>query len=71
MSLCISFRYLKRATHVILDEIHERDLQSDFLMIILKDLLPRRPDIKVILMSATLNAEMFSMYFCKWEVILF
>ncbi|XP_041377673.1 ATP-dependent DNA/RNA helicase DHX36-like isoform X2 [Gigantopelta aegis] len=55
--------YLKRATHVILDEIHERDLQSDFLMIILKDLLPRRPDLKVILMSATLNAEMFSKYF--------
>ncbi|GFO08215.1 hypothetical protein PoB_003472000 [Plakobranchus ocellatus] len=54
---------LNRATHIIIDEIHERDLQSDFLMIILKDLLLRRTNLKVILMSATLNAEMFSQYF--------
>ncbi|KAK7094211.1 hypothetical protein V1264_007863 [Littorina saxatilis] len=60
---------LKRTTHVIIDEIHERDLQSDFLMIILKDLLPRRPDLKVILMSATLNAEMFSQYFNRCPMI--
>ena len=56
---------LDRATHVVIDEIHERDLQSDFLMIILKDLLMVRKDLKVILMSATLNAEMFSHYFGK------
>ncbi|XP_036369202.1 ATP-dependent DNA/RNA helicase DHX36 isoform X3 [Octopus sinensis] len=54
---------LLRASHIILDEIHERDLLSDFLMVIIKDLLVTRPDIKVILMSATLNAEMFSIYF--------
>ena len=52
-------------SHVILDEIHERDLHSDFLMIILKDLIRMRPDVKLILMSATLNAEMFSAYFGK------
>ena len=50
---------------VILDEIHERDILSDFLMIILKKLVSRRRDLKVILMSATLNADMFSKYFCK------
>ncbi|GFR70434.1 ATP-dependent RNA helicase DHX36 [Elysia marginata] len=58
---------LHRATHIIIDEIHERDLQSDFLMIILKDLLLRRSNLKVILMSATLNAEMFSQYFGKCQ----
>ncbi|XP_021366519.1 ATP-dependent RNA helicase DHX36-like isoform X2 [Mizuhopecten yessoensis] len=54
---------LRRASHIIVDEIHERDVLSDFLLIILKDLLPKRPDLKVILMSATLNAEQFSNYF--------
>lgn len=36
---------------------------SDFLLLILKELLPLRPDLKVILMSATLNAQLFSDYF--------
>ena len=48
---------------MILDEIHERDLHSDFLMIILRDLITRRKDLKLILMSATLNAKAFSQYF--------
>ncbi|XP_013390107.2 ATP-dependent RNA helicase DHX36-like isoform X2 [Lingula anatina] len=55
--------YMSKTSHVILDEIHERDLMSDFLMIILKDLIKRRKDLKVVLMSATLNAEQFSEYF--------
>lgn len=50
-------------SHIVLDEIHERDILSDFLITILKDLLPQRPDLKVILMSATLNAQLFSKYF--------
>ncbi|KAL4226527.1 ATP-dependent DNA/RNA helicase dhx36 [Mactra antiquata] len=54
---------LHKATHIILDEIHERDLLSDFLIIILRDVLKKRKDLKVILMSATLNAEAFSKYF--------
>ncbi|KAH9376743.1 hypothetical protein HPB48_010961 [Haemaphysalis longicornis] len=49
--------YIQRASHVILDEVHERDLQTDFLSIILKDLLAVRPDLHVILMSATINAH--------------
>lgn len=36
---------------------------TDFLLIILKELLPRRPELRLILMSATLNAELFSSYF--------
>ncbi|VAH55307.1 unnamed protein product [Triticum turgidum subsp. durum] len=56
-------RSLKGVTHVIVDEIHERGMNEDFLLIVLKDLLPRRPELRLVLMSATLNAEMFSSYF--------
>ncbi|KAK4778731.1 hypothetical protein SAY86_006259 [Trapa natans] len=56
-------RDLNGVTHVIVDEIHERGMNEDFLLIVLKDLLPRRPDLRLILMSATLNAELFSNYF--------
>jgi HrpA-like RNA helicase len=44
-------------------QVHERSLQSDFLLIILRDLVRRRPSIRIILMSATVNASMFSNYF--------
>lgn len=54
---------LSHVTHLIVDEIHERDLQSDFILTLLKDLLQKRPNLKVILMSATLNAQAFSKYF--------
>ncbi|XP_028396420.1 ATP-dependent DNA/RNA helicase DHX36-like [Dendronephthya gigantea] len=54
---------LSRASHIIIDEIHERSTHSDFLLIVVRDILPRRPELKVVLMSATLNAEMFSKYF--------
>ncbi|XP_062157615.1 DExH-box ATP-dependent RNA helicase DExH3-like isoform X1 [Alnus glutinosa] len=56
-------RSLKGVTHVIVDEIHERGMNEDFLLIVLKDLLPRRPELRLILMSATLNAGLFSSYF--------
>ncbi|XP_062375856.1 putative ATP-dependent RNA helicase DHX57 [Sardina pilchardus] len=54
---------LSGVTHVIVDEVHERTEESDFLLLILKDLILQRSDLKVILMSATLNAELFSEYF--------
>ncbi|XP_047107788.1 ATP-dependent DNA/RNA helicase DHX36-like isoform X1 [Schistocerca piceifrons] len=56
-------------SHIVLDEIHERDIISDFVMTILKDVLPRRPDLKLVLMSATLNAESFSRYFDNCPLI--
>ena len=60
---------LDGVTHVIVDEVHERSEDSDFLMMILRDILPFRPDLRVILMSATLNAELFSGYFYDCAVI--
>jgi len=48
---------------ISLFQVHERDLNTDFLLIILKDLLARRKSLKVVLMSATLNADTFSSYF--------
>lgn len=54
---------LKGVTHVIVDEVHERTEESDFLLLVLKDLIIQRPDLKIILMSATLNANLFSEYF--------
>jgi ATP-dependent RNA helicase DHX29 len=53
---------LKEVTHIVLDEVHERTIDSDFLLIILRKLMVRRPDLKVILMSATVDAERFSKY---------
>lgn len=50
-------------THIIVDEIHERSILSDFLLLLLKRLLPRFPALRVILMSATLNESLFSGYF--------
>lgn len=56
-------------THVLVDEVHERSEESDFLLLILRDLVKVRKDLTVILMSATLNAELFSKYFGGCPVI--
>ncbi|CAJ1065307.1 ATP-dependent DNA/RNA helicase DHX36 [Xyrichtys novacula] len=64
-----SDRLLSSVSHLVLDEIHERNLQSDVLLVIVKDLLSLREDLKVILMSATLNAEKFSKYFDNCPMI--
>ncbi|KAK2778995.1 hypothetical protein FQN53_001569 [Emmonsiellopsis sp. PD_33] len=49
-------------THLVLDEVHERTIDSDFLLIILRRLIHDRPDLKLVLMSATVDAERFSKY---------
>lgn len=60
---------LKGVTHVIVDEVHERTEESDFLLLVLKDLIVQRKDLKIILMSATLNANLFSEYFYNCPTI--
>lgn len=60
---------LTGVSHLLVDEIHERGMNEDFLLIILRDLLPRRPDLRVILMSATINADLFSQYFSNAPTI--
>src|SRR4051794_25704333 len=51
---------LKQYDTIIIDEAHERSLNIDFLLGYLKQLLPRRPDLKVIITSATIDAERFA-----------
>ncbi|KAF7553370.1 hypothetical protein G7046_g7117 [Stylonectria norvegica] len=53
---------LQDVTHLVLDEVHERSIDSDFLLIVLKGLMKRRRDLKVVLMSATVDADRFSAY---------
>ena len=50
---------------IIIDEAHERSINIDFLLGYLKRLLPRRPDLKVIVTSATIDAERFAKHFAK------
>lgn len=54
---------------IIIDEAHERSLNIDFLLGYLKNMLPKRPDLKVIVTSATINTERFSTFFNKAPII--
>ncbi len=56
-------RYLNQYDTLIIDEAHERSLNIDFLLGYLKQLLPRRPDLKVIITSATIDHERFAEHF--------
>ncbi|KAI6085914.1 P-loop containing nucleoside triphosphate hydrolase protein [Hypoxylon rubiginosum] len=54
---------LADVSHVVIDEVHERSLDTDFLLSIVRDVLKRRRDLKLVLMSATLDAATFQNYF--------
>jgi ATP-dependent helicase HrpA len=56
---------LKRYDTLIIDEAHERSLNIDFLLGYLKRVLPKRPDLKVIITSATIDAERFARHFAE------
>lgn len=56
-------RFLSQYDTIIIDEAHERSINIDFILGILKQLLPKRPDLKVIITSATIDTERFAEHF--------
>lgn len=62
-------RFLNQYDTIIIDEAHERSLNIDFILGYLKQLLPRRPDLKVIITSATIDPERFSNHFNNAPII--
>lgn len=62
-------RFLESYDTLIIDEAHERSLNVDFLLGYLKQLLPKRPDLKLIITSATIDTERFSQHFNQAPVI--
>ena len=62
-------RYLNQYDTIIIDEAHERSLNIDFILGYLRELLPKRPDLKVIITSATIDPERFSKHFRNAPII--
>ncbi|OQN96057.1 hypothetical protein B0A48_17857 [Cryoendolithus antarcticus] len=65
-----SAKGLDEITHLVLDEVHERSIDTDFLLIVLRSLMLKRPDLKVVLMSATVDAQKFSRYLDNAPIII-
>ncbi|WP_207939126.1 ATP-dependent RNA helicase HrpA [Actinomadura darangshiensis] len=62
-------RLLRQYDTLIIDEAHERSLNIDFLLGYVKEILPRRPDLKVIITSATIDPERFSAHFADAPIV--
>lgn len=60
---------LSRYSIICLDEVHERGVNQDLLMALVKNVLPKRPDLKVVVMSATIDTDKFSKYFGNAPVL--
>ncbi|XP_056353132.1 ATP-dependent RNA helicase A isoform X2 [Oenanthe melanoleuca] len=60
---------IRGISHVIVDEIHERDINTDFLLVVLRDVIQVYPEIRVVLMSATIDTSMFCEYFFNCPII--
>uniref|UniRef100_A0A915BYT3 Pontin n=1 Tax=Parascaris univalens TaxID=6257 RepID=A0A915BYT3_PARUN len=60
---------LRGISHVIVDEIHERDISTDFALIVLREMVRQYPEIRVVLMSATIDTDLFTNYFGTCPII--
>ena len=60
---------LQQYSVIVIDEVHERHIQTDFLLGVVKCLLRQRDDLKLVLMSATINIELFSSYFDSAPIV--
>uniref|UniRef100_A0A4W5MZV0 RNA helicase n=1 Tax=Hucho hucho TaxID=62062 RepID=A0A4W5MZV0_9TELE len=60
---------LSSLTHIIVDEVHERSVQSDFLLTILKDVVQKRSDLHLVMMSATVDCDKFAAYFNRCPIV--
>lgn len=61
--------YLKGISHVVVDEVHERDINTDLLLALLKSCLDNNPDLRVVLMSATGDKQRLAQYFGGCPVV--
>lgn len=62
-------RLLQKVTHVIIDEVHERSLENDTMFFLLREILKERADLKLILMSATLDFDLLFNYFGEGNLL--
>ncbi|KAF7634499.1 hypothetical protein Mgra_00006070 [Meloidogyne graminicola] len=60
---------LRGISHIIIDEIHERDINTDFLLIVIRDMVRANPKLRVLLMSATIDTSLFTNYFGQCPII--
>lgn len=61
--------YLASLSHLLVDEVHERQVDTDFLLTFIKQQLPNYPNLRVVLMSATVQHDLFSKYFENCPVL--
>lgn len=61
--------FCNKITHVIVDEIHEREMKTDYTLLLLKNIVASNHGMKILLMSATMNTEIFKGYFNNCNVI--